>query len=307
MFFSSLLILLFHLWINIFERTSNFYNIETFIRQTLFIGVDIFFFLSSYSISTKEIKDYKTFLIKRFKKIYIPFIIFALIALFYLNWNIKTFILNITGINLLIKGGGSFLWFIPAIMIVYILLPLYNKIDKKYKITPLVTLTIWLLLTIIVSKYTLYKSIFIFTNRIPIILIGYYFAKLDIFNKLNKKIYIILTTILLITGMLLTYKLRFITTSYIIDIYYLYSIPLTIGLILFLDLIKTNKITNLLGSITLELYGVQMIFGYNIAAFIYNFINIKLLSNLLTITVVILISIMTNIVLKKLLTKIKII
>ena len=28
MFFSSLLILIFHLWINIFDRTSNLYNIE---------------------------------------------------------------------------------------------------------------------------------------------------------------------------------------------------------------------------------------------------------------------------------------
>ena len=81
MFFSSILILVFHIWINIFERTSNLYAIEVFIRQICYIGVDIFFFLSSFSISKSEIKDYKKFLLLRFKKIYIVFSIFAIIAL----------------------------------------------------------------------------------------------------------------------------------------------------------------------------------------------------------------------------------
>ena len=102
MFFSSLLILIFHLWISIFDRTSNLYNIEEFIRQICFIGVDIFFFLSAYSIANVNNKDYKNFIKTRFKKVYIPYIIFAIIALFYMNWDIKTFILNILGVNLFI-------------------------------------------------------------------------------------------------------------------------------------------------------------------------------------------------------------
>ena len=74
MFFSSLLILIFHLWINIFDRASNLFEVENFLRQLCYIGVDIFFFLSCYSISKHEIKDYKKFICSRFIKVYLVFI-----------------------------------------------------------------------------------------------------------------------------------------------------------------------------------------------------------------------------------------
>jgi len=289
MFFSSLLVVIFHLWINIFDRTSNLFNIETFLRQTCFIGVDIFFFLSSYFISKKEIKNYKEFLLSRFIKIYIVFIFFSIVALIYFKWSIKTFLLTISGINLFLKGGGSFLWFIPAIMIIYILLPLYNKIDKKYnKITYVITIMLWLLFTIIISKFTPFTKILIFTNRIPIILIGSYLSKYNIINKFTKKKYFILTILLIIIGFIIEYNLNNITFSYIKDVYYITSIPLTLGLILLINLIPTNKVINKLGSISLEMYGLQMIFGFKIASVVFKYIKYPLISNIITITTIIL-------------------
>lgn len=297
MFFSSLLIIIFHLWINIFERTNNLFQIENFLRQTCFIGVDIFLFLSSYSISKKKIKNHKEFIKSRFIKIYLIFILFSFIALIYFKWDIKTFLLTILGINLFLKGGGSFLWFIPAIMIIYLLLPLFNKINNKLKYV--ITLIIWLISTIIFSKFTTYTKIFIFTNRIPIILIGSYLSKNDINNKLNIKQYITLSTILLILGTIIQYNLQNITLSYIKDLYYITSIPLTISIIMLIDLIPTNKIINSLGSITLEMYGIQMIFGFKIASIIYKYIKYPLLSNISTITTIIFISLLFNYIIKQ--------
>lgn len=299
MFFSSILILIFHLWINIFERTSNLYNIEEFIRQICFIGVDIFFFLSSYSIANVKSNDYKSFIISRLKKVYIPYIIFAIIALFYMKWDIKTFILNILGINLFLKGGGSFLWFIPAIMIIYILLPLYSKLDNKYKrLIPIITIIIWLISNILLSVYTTFNHIFIFTNRIPIILIGYYFKKYNIIENMNKKIYIFLGIILTLVGLFILYYSRHINIILIKDIFYILGIPLTIGLILLINLIPTNKIINLLGSITLEMYAIQLIIGYRITEILL-LKNSYLLTNILTITNVILFSLLTHYILTK--------
>jgi len=302
MFFSSLLILIFHLWINIFDRTSNLYNIEEFIRTTCFIGVDIFFFLSSYSIAKNNKKNYKEFIISRFKKVYIPYIIFTLIALFYMNLNFKTFIFNITSINLFIKGGGSFLWFIPAIMMLYLILPLYKKIDNKYKITPLIVLIIWLILTILFSLYSSYDHLFIFTNRIPIILLGYYCSKINIFEKMNKKTYFILMSLLILFGTIIFYNFRYTNISFIKDAFYIFAIPLTLGLILLIDLIPSNKVINLLGSITLEIYAIQMIFGYKITELLL-FEQIPLLTNILTIIIMTILSLIVHYILNKVVTK----
>lgn len=292
MFFSALLILIFHFWINIVERTSTFYDIETFIRQICFIGVDIFFFLSSYSISKSNIENYKEYVIVRFKKVYILFIIFSLIATFYFKWDLKTFILTINGLNLFIKGGGSFLWFVPAIMIVYMLLPLFNKINNKYK--GVIIFDLWLLLTIIISLNSSYSQVLIFTNRIPIILIGCYLSKNNIIDKLSKKKYLLIMSFLLIIGILLLYNFKDINIIYIKDLFYLTAIPFTLGLILLLDLIPQNKIINTLGNVTLEMYGIQMIFGYKIATIIFKLFKNPLISNIITIIIIILLSLSIN-------------
>ena len=292
MFFSALLILIFHFWINIVERTSTFYGIETFIRQICFVGVDIFFFLSSYSISKRNIENYKEYIFLRFKKIYIPFIVFSLIAALYFKWDLKTLILTISGFNLFIKGGGSFLWFVPAIMILYMLLPLFNKINKKYK--GIITIFIWLIFTVLISLNLSYTHILIFTNRIPIILIGSYLSKNNIIDKLSKKKYLLIMSFLLIIGILLLYNFKDINIIYIKDLFYLTAIPFTLGLILLLDLIPQNKITNTLGNVTLEMYGIQMIFGYKIATIIFKLFVNPLISNIITIIIIILLSLIIN-------------
>lgn len=299
MFFSSLLIIIFHLWINILSRTSNLFEIENFIRQICYVGVDIFFFLSSYSISKSEIKDYKKFLFSRFVKVYLIFILFSLIAALYLKWDFKNFFLTISGIQLFLKGGGSFLWFVPAIIIIYIVLPLFNKFEDNHKIiTPIITLISWLLFTIGVSMYTTYNQIFIFTNRIPIILLGYYCAKYHILDKISFKQYLITMILLIILGILILYKFNHITCKYIYDVFYLIAIPFSLGLILTINLVPTNKIINILGSITLEMYGIQMIFGYKIAATIFRILKNALLSNFITIIIIILLSIIMHYVLE---------
>ena len=171
MSFSALMIIIFHLWINITKPNTNIYLIETYLRYIGYIGVDIFFFVSAYSLAKNEIDNYSNFIIKRFRKIYLKFIIFGVIAFFFNKWSFLKLLKIIFGIEFLTKGGGSFLWFIPAIMIIYILLPLYKKLDNKYKIiTPIITIITYLILVIILSinKKT---TLFIFINRIPIILL----------------------------------------------------------------------------------------------------------------------------------------
>ncbi len=300
MSFSALMIIIFHLWINITKPNTNIYLIETYLRYIGYIGVDIFFFLSAYSLASNEIDNYLNFIFKRFKKIYLKFIIFGVIAFFFNKWSFLKLLKIIFGIEFLTKGGGSFLWFIPAIMIIYVFLPLYKKLDNKYKvITPIITIITYLILVITLSinkKITL----FIFINRIPIILLGYYFSKLKIFEKLQKNnlLYYCIALCLTIFGLFFNYYLylNHFYLSYFQDIFYVLSIPLIIGVILLLDKIKSNKLFNYLGSITLEVYAIQMIFGYYLTGKLVKIINNSFLINIISIVIVILIASFFNLI-----------
>ncbi len=300
MSFSALMIIIFHLWINITKPNTNIYLIETYLRYIGYIGVDIFFFVSAYSLANNKIDNYSNFIIKRFKKIYLKFIIFGVIAFFFNKWSFLKLLKIIFGIEFLTKGGGSFLWFIPAIMIIYILLPLYKKLDNKYKIiTPIITIITYLILviTLSINKKT---TLLIFINRIPIILFGYYFSKLKIFEKLQKNnlLYYCVALCLTIFGLLFNYYLYFnhFYLSYFQDIFYVLSIPLIIGVILLLDKIKVNKLFNYLGSITLEVYAIQMIFGYYLTGKLVKIISNSFLTNIISIVIVILIASFFNLI-----------
>lgn len=300
MSFSALMIIIFHLWINITKPNTNIYLIETYLRYIGYIGVDIFFFLSAYSLASNEIDNYLNFIFKRFKKIYLKFIIFGVIAFFFNKWSFLKLLKIIFGIEFLTKGGGSFLWFIPAIMIIYILLPLYKKLDNKYKIiTPIITIITYLILviTLSINKKT---TLLIFINRIPIILLGYYFSKLKIFEKLQKNnlLYYCVALCLTIFGLFFNYYLylNHFYLSYFQDIFYVLSIPLIIGVILLLDKIKVNKLFNYLGSITLEVYAIQMIFGYYLTGKLVKIISNSFLTNIISIVIVILIASFFNLI-----------
>ena len=300
MSFSALMIIIFHLWINITKPNTNIYLIETYLRYIGYIGVDIFFFLSAYSLAKNEIDNYLNFIFKRIKKIYLKFIIFGVIAFFFNKWSFLKLLKIIFGIEFLTKGGGSFLWFIPAIMIIYILLPLYKKLDNKYKvITPIITIITYLILviTLSINKKT---TLLIFINRIPIILLGYYFSKLKIFEKLQKNnlLYYCVALCLTIFGLLFNYYLymNHFYLSYFQDIFYVLSIPLIIGVILLLDKIKSNNLFNYLGSITLEVYAIQMIFGYYLTGKLVKIISNSFLINIISIVIVILIASLFNLI-----------
>lgn len=97
-------ILFFHLWAPL---TST--QIEQFILKTAYVGVDMFFFLSAYSLAGREI-DYVPFLKDRVLKLYAKFAFFVLImALFSKSFGVIRAVKSLTFIEFFQKGGGAFL------------------------------------------------------------------------------------------------------------------------------------------------------------------------------------------------------
>lgn len=272
-------ILFFHLWAPL---TST--QIEQFILKTAYVGVDMFFFLSAYSLAGREI-DYVPFLKDRVLKLYAKFAFFVLImALFSKSFGVIRAVKSLTFIEFFQKGGGAFLWFIPAILILYIIYPLFLKWNSRFKV--IWVLLIWLTGSVFAEHVLSYTAVFIFTNRIPVILAGYLFktyctgnrdAIMPDNNKMNRTIQILRRSfiVLIPLGVLLLHMYGFkVRLNFPIkDMFYVLAIPSVIGLVMLSSYVKKYAVTESLGSITLELYAVQMIFGQRILIWAYNVFN----------------------------------
>ena len=272
-------ILFFHLWAPL---TST--QIEQFILKTAYVGVDMFFFLSAYSLAGREI-DYVPFLKDRVLKLYAKFAFFVLImALFSKSFGVIRAVKSLTFIEFFQKGGGAFLWFIPAILIFYAVYPLFLKWNSRFKV--IWVLLIWLTGSVFAEHVLSYTAVFIFTNRIPVILAGYLFktyctgnrdAIMPDNNKMNRTIQILRRSwvVLIAAGVLLLHMYGFkVRLNFPIkDMFYVLAIPSVIGLVMLSSYVKKYAVTESLGSITLELYAVQMIFGQQILIWAYNVFN----------------------------------
>ena len=289
-------ILFFHLWAPL---TST--QIEQFILKTAYVGVDMFFFLSAYSLAGREI-DYVPFLKDRVLKLYAKFAFFTLImALFSKSFGVIRAVKSLTFIEFFQKGGGAFLWFIPAILIFYAVYPLFLKWNSRFKV--IWVLLIWLTGSVFAEHVLSYTAVFIFTNRIPVILAGYLFktyctgnrdAIMPDNNKMNRTIQILRRSwvVLIAAGVLLLHMYGFkVRLNFPIkDMFYVLAIPSVIGLVMLSSYVKKYAVTESLGSITLELYAVQMIFGQQILIWAYNVFNKNALLTNIFVTGVMLLS-----------------
>ena len=284
-------ILFFHLWAPI---TST--QIEQFVLKTAYVGVDMFFFLSAYSLAGREI-DYVPFLKDRVLKLYAKFAFFVLImALFSKSFGVIRAVKSLMFIEFFQKGGGAFLWFIPAILILYIIYPLFLKWNSRFKV--IWVLLIWLIAGVFSEHVLSYTTVFIFTNRIPVILAGYLFKTYCTHNNNLRRSFIVLIPLGVLLLHMYGFKVRL--NFPIKDMFYVLAIPTVLGLVTLSSYVKKYAVTESLGSITLELYAVQMIFGQRILMWAYNVFNKNaLLTNIFVTGVMLLLAYIISYVIKR--------
>lgn len=302
---SALMILIFHLLImspsaSMSDFSRKAYELGKFLRFICYTGVDIFFFISAWSMGSRKIQ-YKEFISNRLIHIYLKFVIFAVIQAIILNWSKSKLITTELGIQLFIKGGASFMWFIPAIMILYLVFPFYKIFDEKHPVaSPLIFFLAWITLTVTLSLFTGYKEIFIFTNRLPVFLLGFYCAKYSLSQKLyeRKFLYFLIAVISVILGFILSYYVykNHIQINAVRDFNYLANLPLIAGLILLFDRIRENRFSSLISKVSLELYAVQMIIGFTIASYTVKYCPINFLANLIVFAAVFLTALAANLI-----------
>jgi len=183
---AAIWILVFHEWIQLStnppEGTFNLINfLEVYIKRIGFCGVDIFLLLSGIGLTFAIKKDsLPKFYYRRIRRILLPFIVVALIRWKLEHWDNSTLLGNISGFNFYTRSMYSFLWFVPAIVTLYLLFPVYYKIFSSSKNKIMFTagaITLWMLISLLVRDH-MRNDLFGFTNRIPVFLIGILFGYL---------------------------------------------------------------------------------------------------------------------------------
>ena len=157
---AALEILLYHCWIPVFRFGTPLAGAERFLLASSYCGVDIFFFLSAYTLVLRPVTDYGGFILNRAVKI---------LPLFLIAWAL-----------------GHFIWFLPAIMVMYLVFPPLYRICSKNPVLAFPLLFIgWACITYLVLGWIApAQDLGIFLFRIPSIILGAYAAA--VFGKRDK-------------------------------------------------------------------------------------------------------------------------
>lgn len=301
---AALMVLFFHFYIA-FGNSP----VETFIYRSSFIGVDMFFFVSAYSIATRANKvpfKFGEFILNRLELIYLPFVLLALINAIFHKTGIVQFFKAISGIEFYSRGGGAFLWYFVGIMMIYLLMPLFLSVKKHLKLIGFpVLIGFWILLSVILWKGFNYGKMFILINRLPIFFIGLYYDELIRNNLIKlKKVYpILIELVLIVTGILLINKfgVTYRINKPFPDMYYVIAIPMVLGVVMLIDTVTTaieskykSIVLKFIGGITLELYGLQMVFGYDIERALLKVVPVNQLAFVGTIIALLVLAIVFN-------------
>ncbi len=264
--FAALQILLYHCWIPVFRYGTFFGSAERFLIASTYSGVDLFFFISAFSLVSRPVENYWSFIKSRAIKL-LPLFFIALIA-------------------------GKFLWFIPSIMIMYLVLPPLHKLCRKRPSLSFFLLILgWAgIVYLILGVLRPAQDLGIFLFRIPSIILGAYAVKYK--EKLSSRQALITGIVLLVVGYVLVYRFGYIDRLNVPfrSTFYLTGIPVMLGTVLLLDLLAadhSSRIIDYFGSMTLELYFSQMVFGTLLVSSFFRVTGSKIATNVIVMVIVI--------------------
>ena len=291
---AALLIILYHLFP--VSRSNDVVSSSIrFVSMTGYIGVDIFFFMTGYMAYYSDTGNYFSYIKRKFLHIYPIFIFCCILYVIMGKLSITKAVLTVFGIDFILNGGGSMIWFIPAIMIFYLAVPFYLKLVRKMNNIKLliISLAIWSGIMLALENFTDNHSLNIFLCRLPIILLGLFLAGCEGKWRVNIKAGV--GVVMLVVGIALNYNFGYmIKLAFpISDIFYVTAIPYVMGIILCTDAIFAkvkSYIFSALGKVSLELYCLQMVFGSLIFGRAIRYVNSSLVAFFIVFAIIFILS-----------------
>lgn len=290
---AAVLIAVYHLWIPVFSTAGLPGQVEHFAVGIGYIGVDLFFFLSAYTLTSSDITSRRKFIFRRFGKVYPMFLLFCISALIMGKLSFARFFATAVFLDFLKNGGGAFLWFVPALLLMYLAFPYCKSALSKYRPAKrlAISVTVWVALTFAVEYGLLgVVDVSIFLCRIPAILLGVFLEGYEGVWSVKRRL--ITGAALFLPGLALIYQFGYLEklTVPLDGMLYIAALPCVLGLLFLLDAAFqscSSKTIDLLGGATLELYCIQMLIGSELVNTLFRLTHIKILTNFLSFVVLI--------------------
>ena len=173
--FAALWIILYHVWERLFKRVPVIGAIERFIVHFGYFGVEIFLFLSGmglvFSIGRRSLSS---FYWSRYSRLALPYASIAIVRALVEHWTPMQALKLLTGYAFLFEYAYSFLWYVQAIAVYYLLFPLYYaglRRSRRPVAFTVVALCVWEVLTVLANLRFL-DDLLVLTDRIPVFLLG---------------------------------------------------------------------------------------------------------------------------------------
>lgn len=216
---------------------SKFWFVSNFIMCLFFFAVPIFYMISGATLMDyRDRYDTKTYFLKRFKKVGIPFIFWLI---FYCLFRIYYMKIPVEGNILLFLYNdcieGSIMWFFIPLFAIYLIIPLLNNIPKEKRIKHFTfySILIFIFFSVVpclINIFTIPLNIrfeFHFTSGLFIYpLLGYILNEIDLSKKYRIIFYVF--GILGLLAMFLPTQFVYDTTHQATYLFKSYSYPSTI-------------------------------------------------------------------------------
>lgn len=178
---AAILIVIMHCWLVIVPNRPILGAIEGLIKWNAVLGLDMFFFYSglgqTYAIRKNALRQYY---FHRLRRLLIPFWIMALAYGYTEGWGFGKLVRNSLGISFFTETIFAHLWFVPAILLVYLIFPLYHRMMMRSgskMAFSLCTVCVWLCATILLRD-VMREDVWFFNNRLPGFMLGVFVGEL---------------------------------------------------------------------------------------------------------------------------------
>ena len=232
-----------------------------------YLGVDIFFILSSFGLTISldkytEKPDYKQFYLNRFKRIYPYYICYlVLLSLSFLyvldkTMTIRLFSDNLLCLSLFLDSPETALihvdWYSQSILLLYLFFPLVFQLNKRIASKKFSIEAIFLLLLILIARLPIYtQSQYLFISRWPILFLAsvtYFHLKQNDYATIIK-----LSLLSILVGSLLFNLYLLLSLGVFAVVLLICSVDITLPF---------NKALSFLGKHSYEIYLAQNVWTY---------------------------------------------
>lgn len=188
---------------------------EIYFRNLGFCGVDIFLVLSGvglyYMLMNRPIKnarDYLQYFLRRCQRIYVVLVPSTLFIALVDKWTVREFLGKLLGIYQLGINVYAYLWYIPCILIFYIVFPvLFTQFQhySKKRIGISIFILVWICLSYLLFGHVR-EDLYAIINRVPVFVCGMYFGHLSFHNERISGKVIIFALLSLAVGICVSYQ-----------------------------------------------------------------------------------------------------